>query len=99
MSAGHTWPSLHRQAGGLRRAGVGLARDAVVRENAGVNTFQEGQTIWVEQADGSQRAGIFVGEATQAWFGGVPGAYVVYPDTRDGEEVSMMRVVAREDGT
>ena len=54
--------------------------------------------IWVEQSDGSQRAGIFVGEATQAWFGGVPGAYVVYPDTRDGEEVSMMRVVAREDG-
>ena len=77
----------------------GLAREAVVGENAGVDTFQEGQTIWVEQSDGSQRAGIFVGEATQAWFGGVPGVYVVYPDTRDGEEVSMMRVVAREDST
>jgi hypothetical protein len=39
--------------------------------------FHEGQKIWVEQADGSQRAGIFVGEAEQSWFGGGPGAYVV----------------------
>lgn len=83
----------------LREQAVGLVCEAVVGENAGVDTFQEGQTIWVEQSDGSQRAGIFVGEATQAWSGGVPGAYVVYPDTRDGEEVSMMRVVAREDST
>ena len=58
--------------------------------------FHEGQKIWVEQTDGSQRAGIFVGEAEQSWFGGTPGAYVVYPDTRDGEEVALMRIVARE---
>ena len=85
--------------GDFAEQALGLAPEAVVGENAGVDTFQEGQAIWVEQSDGSQRAGIFVGEATQAWFGGVPGAYVVYPDTRDGEEVSMMRVVAREDST
>ena len=59
--------------------------------------FHEGQRIWVEQADGSQRAAIFVGEAEQSWFGGGPGAYVVYPDTRSGEEVDLMRIVPREE--
>jgi len=59
--------------------------------------FHEGQKIWVEQADGTQRAGIFVGEAEQSWFGGGPGAYVVYPDTRSGEEVDLMRIVPREE--
>ena len=62
----------------------------------GNEVFHEGQRIWVEQGDGSQRAGIFVGEAEQSWFGGTPGAYVVYPDTRNGEEVALMRIVARE---
>jgi hypothetical protein len=59
--------------------------------------FHEGQKIWIEQADGTQRAGIFVGEAEQSWFGGGPGAYVVYPDTRSGEEVDLMRIVPREE--
>ena len=63
-----------------------------------MSTFREGQPVWVEQADGSQRAGIFVGEAEASWFGGGPGAYVVYPDTRSGEEVAVMRIVARDDG-
>lgn len=60
--------------------------------------FQEGQKIWVEQADGSQRAAIFVGEAAQAtWFGGMADVYVVYPDTRSGEEVAAIRVVPRDE--
>jgi hypothetical protein len=59
--------------------------------------FHEGQRIWVEQTDGSQRAGIFVGEAEQSWFGGGPGAYVVYPDSRSGEEVDLMRIGPREE--
>ena len=63
-----------------------------------MDTFHEGQKIWVEQADGSQRAGIFVGDAENTWFGGTPGAYVVYPDTRSGEEVAIMRIVPRDDG-
>ena len=63
-----------------------------------MSTFREGQPVWVEQADGSQRAGIFVGEAEASWFGGGPGAYVVYPDTRSGEEVAVMRILARDDG-
>ena len=62
-----------------------------------MGTFHEGQKIWVEQADGSQRPGIFVGEAEASWFGGGPGVYVVYPDTRVGEEVAVMRVVPRDD--
>jgi hypothetical protein len=63
-----------------------------------VDSLHEGQKIWVEQADGSQRRAIFVGEAVQSWFGGSPGAYVVYPDTRSGEEVARMRIVPRDDG-
>ena len=64
---------------------------------ARMDTLREGQRIWIEQADGSQRPGIFVGEAEQSWFGGMPGAYVVYPDTRSGEEVAISRIVPRED--
>ena len=60
--------------------------------------LEEGQKIWVEQPDGSQRAGIFVGEAEATWFGGSPGAYVVYPDSKAGEEVAIMRIVPRQEG-
>ena len=62
-----------------------------------MDSFHEGQKVWVEQADGSQRAAIFVGEAEASWFGGAPGVYVVYPDSGQGEEVAGMRVVARDD--
>ena len=71
---------------------------AALHQHRGVmDTLHEGQKIWVEQADGSQRPGIFVGEAEASWFGGSPGVYVVYPDTRVGEEVAVMRVVPRDD--
>ena len=60
--------------------------------------FQEGQPIWIEQPDGSQRAAVFVGEAGNAsWFGGQPAAYVVYPDTRSGDQVSVMRITPRDE--
>ena len=62
-----------------------------------MDELKEGDKIWVEQADGSQRAGIFVGEAEGTWFGGSVGAYVVYPDTKSGEQVAMMRVLPRDD--
>ena len=68
-----------------------------VRHHGAMDGLREGQKIWVEQADGSQRAGIFVGEAEATWFGGAAGAYVVYPDTRSGEEVPVMRIVPRDD--
>jgi hypothetical protein len=62
-----------------------------------MSSLHEGQRIWVEQPDGSRRPGIFVGEAEDTWFGGAPGAYVVYPDTRSGEEVAISRIIAREE--
>ena len=62
-----------------------------------MDTLHEGQKIWVEQPDGSPRPGIFVGEAEASWFGGSPGVFVVYPDTRVGEQVASMRVVPHDD--
>ena len=62
-----------------------------------MSEFREGHKVWVEQPDGSQRSAIFVGEAEASWFGGAPGAYVVYPDTRAGEEVAVSRIVPRDD--
>ena len=62
-----------------------------------MDAFHEGQRVWVEQPDGSVRAAIFVGEAEMSWFGGSPGVYVVYPDSRSGEEVAIVRVVPRDD--
>ena len=75
----------------------GLAWRAAIGDDGAMDALTEGQKVWVEQADGSQRAAIFVGEAEASWFGGSPGAYVVYPDTRDGQEVELMRIIARED--
>jgi len=68
------------------------------RDDAPMDSFQEGDAVWVEQPDGSARAAVYVGEAEASWFGGGPGVYVMYPDTRSGEEVAAMRVVPREDG-
>jgi hypothetical protein len=60
--------------------------------------FHEGQRVWVAHADGSQRPGIFVGTAEiPSLFGGAPAAYVVYPDTRSGEEVSLLQLTPREE--
>jgi hypothetical protein len=60
--------------------------------------FREGQKIWVARADGSQRPGIFVSSAEiPGLFGRPPAAYVVYPDTRSGEEVSLLQITPREE--
>lgn len=59
--------------------------------------FYRGQTVWVVQGDGSQRAAEYVGQAQQiAWWGGVPTVYVVYRDTGAGESVEMERVIPDE---
>jgi len=60
-------------------------------------SFRRGQDVWVIQADGSQRAAEYVGEAElSAWFGGGPKIIVVYPDDGSGQEVEFDRVVARD---
>jgi hypothetical protein len=82
--------------GGALRAILGTVPS---RGGGHMEGFPEGQKVWVAHADGSQRAGIFVSDAEiPGWFGGAPAAYVVYPDTRSGEEVSMLQITAREDG-
>ena len=50
--------------------------------------FHEGQKVWILGSD-AEVAG---------WFGGGAAAYVVYPDTRAGEEVSMLQITPREEG-
>jgi len=63
----------------------------------GDSLFHKGQDIWVLNADGSQRAAEYVGEGElSAWFGGVPTAVVVFPDTAKAESVEVDRIVARE---
>jgi hypothetical protein len=69
-----------------------------VRDYDEMDMYAEGQKVWVEQDDGSQRAAIYVGEAEATWFGGAPGSYVVYPDTRSGEEVATVRIIPRDEG-
>ena len=88
VRTGHKW----------RRGYVDRRSNGSVRHYAPMESLREGQKIWVEQPDGSQRAGIFVGDAEASWFGGSPGAYVVYPDTNSGAEVAILRVVPRDDG-
>ncbi len=63
----------------------------------GDSLFHKGQDVWVLNADGSRRAAEYVGEGElSAWFGGVPTAVVVYPDTATGESVEVDRIIARE---
>ena len=64
----------------------------------GDGAFHKGQPIWVMQAGGSARKGVYVGEGeTSAWFGGPPTVYVVYPDSESGEAVALERVTTRDD--
>jgi hypothetical protein len=63
----------------------------------GDSQFHKGQPVWVIEPDGSQRAAEYVGEGElSAWFGGAPTVFVVFEDTRDGAQVEVDRVIARE---
>jgi hypothetical protein len=63
----------------------------------GDSMFHKGQSVWVIQSDGSQRAAEYVGEGEMsAWFGGSPSAIVVYPDDHSGGMVEVDRIIARE---
>lgn len=66
--------------------------------NEPMGFFKEGEKVWVQLSDGSQRAGVYVGEAeTATWFGGEPQAYVVFPDTKEGAEVPTELITPREE--
>ena len=60
--------------------------------------FTEGQKVWVEDGEGNRHPGIFVSDNEGAsWFGGGPSAYVVHPEAKQAEVVSIFRITPRED--
>jgi hypothetical protein len=60
--------------------------------------FKEVQAVWVEDGDGKQHVGIFVGENESAsWFGGGPSASIVDPETHQAEVVSIFRITPRDE--
>lgn len=62
-----------------------------------IQGFQEGQPVWVEDGDGRHHPGIYVGDNESAgWFGGGPSAYVVHPEGRQAEVVSVYRITPRD---
>jgi hypothetical protein len=59
--------------------------------------FEQGQKLWVQEPGGDARPAIYVGDGDNAaFFGGPPLAYVVVPDTREGAEVELDRLVPRD---
>jgi hypothetical protein len=63
----------------------------------GDGPFAKGDPVWVEEADGSQRAAEYIGvQETSAWFGGAPNVFVMYMDTRSAGAVEVDRVIPRE---
>jgi hypothetical protein len=59
--------------------------------------FEQGQKLWVHNPGGDDRPAIYVGDGENAaFFGGPPLAYIVFADTREGAEVELDRLTARE---
>jgi hypothetical protein len=59
--------------------------------------FHEGQRLWVHGPDGARREAIYVGSAEgMAFLGGPPIAYVVFTDTREGAQVQLDWLTARD---
>lgn len=64
-----------------------------------IHGFTEGQLVWVEDGDGKHHPGVFVGDNENAgWFGGGPSAYVVHPEAKQAEVVSIFRITPRDGG-
>jgi hypothetical protein len=60
--------------------------------------FEEGDKVWVQDADGRRHPGVFVGNNEAAgWFGGGPSAYVAHPEAHQAEVVSIFRITPRDD--
>jgi len=64
---------------------------------SGAPGFHEGQKLWVHLDGGEARPAVYVGDGDNAtFFGGPPLAYVVFEDTREGAEVELDRITARD---
>ena len=72
-----------------------LTEEAEAEVNADPG-FKEGDEVWVEDANGKQHPGVFVGMNEAAgWFGGGPSAYVAHPEAHQAEVVSLFRITRR----
>jgi hypothetical protein len=70
------------------------AAEAEVNADPG---FKEGDKVWVEDANGKQHPGVFVGmNEASGWFGGGPSAYVAHPEAHQAEVVSTFRITPRD---
>lgn len=50
------------------------------------------------EPDGSMRAGVYVGDNESAgFFGGMPSAYVAFPDAHEAQVVGFERISPREE--
>jgi hypothetical protein len=59
--------------------------------------FEKGQKLWYHGAGGETRPCIYVGDGDNTTFlGGPPMAYIVFEDTRDGAEVALDQITARD---
>ena len=62
-----------------------------------IEGFEKGQKIWIHGEGGTQRPAIFMGDGENAtFFGGPPQCYVVMEDTKEGGEVELDRITARD---
>jgi hypothetical protein len=59
--------------------------------------FEKGQKLWYHGPGGETRPAVYVGGGDNAtFFGGPPLAYIVFEDTRDGAEVELDQITARD---
>jgi hypothetical protein len=59
--------------------------------------YKEGDEVWVQDADGKDHPGVFVGMNEAAgWFGGGASAYVVHAEGHQAEVVSLARITRRD---
>ncbi len=63
----------------------------------GDGPFHKGDPIWIVEADGSRRAGEYIGEREAGtWFGGPPMVFVLFTDNDSSGAVELDRVLARK---
>lgn len=63
-----------------------------------VRGFKRGDKVWVEDAEGQRRPGVFVGDKERFnWARSGPSAHVVYPETKQVGVVPVFRITPRDE--